>query len=332
MKIALLGLDSFYFTNALSGALRASPEFELTACCDLGATPEETLANAGYRPDELALAAGAPLFHDVRELFAALKVEGVCIATRPSRIPAALRQIPDHVHTYLVKPAAANRRDLQHLSRLLAKRAGVVVSGLTGRLNPVLREARARVATGAIGQLVSVRVSHQHGRLSDWPRESWYFDPDTAPPAVTLGWYCMDLLAWFTGSRPHDLSGRAGRLTDLDSPHPDFIKAVGRMQSGTLFSIDILFSVSWPYPSFEIEAIGQSGALRVTQPTPAGWQFTAGGPLGFSAAPADELRVELEQWGRACRREEAPFIQTQEILANLQDCLLLQETISSEQL
>ena len=330
MKIALLGLDSFFFASALIDALRAAPGCELAACCDLGVPPQDVRDNAGLYPDELARRAGAPLYHSPADLFAAHDIEGVCVATRPSRLPDVLPALAGRgLHAYLVKPAAASERDLEGLAAFLSGSAGVVVSGLTARLDPVLRDARERVAAGAVGKPAAVRVMHQHGRLTSWPRTSWYFEAAEAPPAINLGWYCADLLGWFTGSRLEDLSGRAGRLVDRDSPHPDYIKAVGRLKSGALASLDILFGVAWPYPAFEIEVIGETGAIRVSQPCAAGQWFTARGALGFGQPPADLLQAELRQWVRACGGGEEPFITGEEIVANLRDCFLLERSLAA---
>lgn len=328
MKVALVGMDSFFFALSLLDALKATPGVELTACCDLGVSPEAVKANAGLDPAEIAERAGVPLFHSLGDLCREQEIEGVCVATRPSRVVDILPALVEQkLHAYLVKPAITREADLANVANALARHPGVIVSGLTGRLDPVLQEAKRRIANGDIGQPATMRVMHQHGKLSDWPKSSWYFEEQESPPSFTLGWYCVDLLSWLAGSPVSEMVGIADRLIDRESPHPDFIKSLCRTESGVLASIDILFGVSWPYPSFEVEVIGQRAALRVSRPGSEGWVYTAQGPVGFGGSATDLLQLEIGQWVRSCQGLEAPFITKAEIVANLKACLALQHSI-----
>ena len=329
MKVALVGMDSFFFATALIDALKITPGVELTACCDLGVSPEAIKANAGAYPTEIAERAGVPLFHSLEEMCREQGVEGACVATRPSRVVGILSALAEQkLHCYLVKPAVTHEEDLASFSKALDRYPGVVVSGLTGRLDPVLQEAKRRIADGDIGQPATIRVMHQHGKLSDWPKSSWYFEEHESPPTFTLGWYCVDLLSWLAGSSVSEMIGVADRLIDRESPHPDFIKSLCRTESGVLASIDIVFGVSWPYPSFEVEVIGERAAMRVSRPGYDGWMFTAQGPALFGSSAIDLLQLEIGQWARACQGPEAPFITKGEIAANLKACFALHNSIA----
>ncbi|HEX6972402.1 MAG TPA: Gfo/Idh/MocA family oxidoreductase, partial [Limnochordia bacterium] len=324
LSVALVGLDSFFFARQIWRCLRGLSEARVVAACTLGVEPAQIVANEGVSPEELA-AAGVRCTDRLDALLEGGEVEAACVVTRPSRAPECVAALAAAgIPCYVAKPAA---RDAEGLAQLEAavRTAGarVLSSGLTGRLDPAIAQAKQRIERGEIGTPVALRVMHQHGRLADWPRGTWYDDPAETSPEVFLGWYCTDLLGWLGNSRIETIDGLGARLADTVTPHADTIKAVGRLESGALVSFDVYFGVAWPYPSFEVEVIGTAGAIRVTQTQHDGSVYTKGGLRQFGRSGPDLLRAELAQWIAACRSGRTPFIDGAEVIANLRACFEL---------
>ncbi|MBT5532125.1 Gfo/Idh/MocA family oxidoreductase, partial [Candidatus Poribacteria bacterium] len=108
MRVALVGMDSFYFTQTIAGLLGDLPGAEWVGCCDLG-VPDECVANAGKPSTEIADEHGVPLFSDIDALLASGQPDAAVIATNPSRVPeVAAALAASGLHLYIVKPAALN--------------------------------------------------------------------------------------------------------------------------------------------------------------------------------------------------------------------------------
>ncbi|HET7560372.1 MAG TPA: hypothetical protein VFK80_10470 [Limnochordia bacterium] len=328
LRVALLGLDGFFFSGELLRRLQAMPDVEVVAVSTLGAAADEIAANHG--PSAVSMAAvGLRVYGDLSELLAEQVVDAACLSTRPSRIKHVLPELAARgIPCYVAKPAAAAMGGLAALAS--AVNAGLpLVSGLTGRLEPALAAARARLAGGEAGRLASLRVMHQHGRLSGWPHGSWYFAAAETAPEIFLGWYCLDLIAWLGQSRIVRIWGRGNRLADPESPHADTIKGVCELENGVIASFDVYFGVNWPYPSFELEALGAEGAVRVTQTQSDGQLYGAAGTRAFGRTNADLLSAELDNWVSAQLGRGAPFISGAEVVQNLKACLALRAALAS---
>ena len=155
MRVALVGMDSFFFTQTISGLLSGLAGAEWVGCRDLG-VPDECLVNAGKPPQEIADAHGVPLFSDVDSLLASAKPNAAVIATNPARIPGVVATLANAgLHLYIVKPAALNAAGSASLRTSIGGSEQVIVSGMTYRRHPSVIAARAALASGAIGEPVS---------------------------------------------------------------------------------------------------------------------------------------------------------------------------------
>lgn len=311
LKIAIAGLDSFFFSRMFAKHLAANPSAELVGCATLGVDDESIMKNCGLTPEQYAEEFRIPVFGDIGSVLEETGAEAVVLTTRPSAMPGVLGMLAERdVHIYVAKPVCVSEEGLAQLESLAAG-GRVFSAGPTARFDPVIREAQAKVAGGEIGAVTSIRVMHQHGMLKFWPGECWYYEEKEGGIESFLAWYCLDLLRWFTGLEVdgESLQGVAANLTDRGSPHADVLKAVCSLGGGkSLGSFDVLFNVSWPYPMFELEIIGTKGALRIQQDAYEGKLFTAdGGTAAFGRRLYDSLPDELDDWVTAClgRKEAA---------------------------
>ena len=295
MRVALVGMDSFFFTQTIAGMLPDLPGAEWVGCCDLG-VPDECLLNAGKRSRGIADEHGVPLFSEIDALLDATRPEAAVIATNPRRIPdVAAALVARGLHLYIVKPAALNATGAAALRESVVDRDQVIASGMTYRRHPSVMAAREALAGGAIGDLSSIRAMHQHGRLSIWEPKSWYFTEPELHPALYLGWYVADLFRWFVGEPAGSTSALGSRLADPTSPHEDTVRTICRSASGVVGSLDVYFGVSWPYADLEFELLGTTGAIRFNS-RDGGGIVTSEGVEPIEPASANMMQAELEAW------------------------------------
>ncbi len=332
-RVALVGLDSFYFAQTLAPRLWAMPEATLAGCCTLGVPDEEIAANCGEHPEAFASRHGLALHRDLDALLAAERPEAAVVATRPSRAGAVAATLAARgVHVYLVKPGVLDPAEADAVREAARRGGACIAAGLTARLHPSVAAAVRRVHGGEIGRPVALRIAHQHGHLSAWAPGCWYREAAEGGPACFLGWYVVDLAQWLTGSPLQALQGAAGRLVDLDSPFPDFYKAVGRLASGALVSLEVHFGVRYPWPSFEVEVMGETGAVTASDP---GWtgRVSAGGAMHPLALPGPDLETaELRDWLAACADpgQRRPFFGADDLVATVRGCRLFRQATGDQ--
>ncbi len=295
MRVALVGMDSFYFTQTISGLLHGLEGAEWVGCCDLG-VPDECLDNVGAAAGDIADGHSVPLFSDLDSLLEGARPEAAVIATNPARIPDVVAALAAAgLHLYIVKPAALNAAGSAALRASIGDSSQVIVSGMTYRRHPSVIAAREALASGAIGELSSFRAMHQHGRLSIWEPKSWYFTEPEMNPALYLGWYVADMFRWFVGEAATDVAALGSRLADPTSPHEDTVRSLCRAPSGVVGSLDVYFGVSWPYADLEVELLGTEGAIRFNA-RDGGEIVTSEGSERIEPASLNMMQVELEAW------------------------------------
>lgn len=326
-RVALVGLDSFYFAQTLAARLRGMPEVVPAGCCTVGVPEPEIAANCGEPPEAFASRHRLTLHRDLDALVAAERPDAAVVTTRPSRAGSIAATLAARgVHVYLVKPGVLNVADAEAL-RDAARRGGVcVAAGLTARLHPSVAAAAHQVLGGEIGRPVALRVAHQHGHLSAWAPGCWYREPREGGPAMFLGWYVVDLAQWLTGSPLQEVRGVAARLVDLDSPFPDFYKAVGRLASGALVALEVHFGVRYPWSSFEVEVVGETGAVTASDHAWTGRVSVAGSMRPLTSPGPDLETAELRDWLAACAQPgRQPFFGADDLVATVRGCRMFAE-------
>jgi predicted dehydrogenase len=331
-RVALVGLDGFYFAQTVAARLRAMPEVALAGCCALGVPDDEVAANCGEAPTAFAARHGLALHGELDALLAAERPQAAVVVTRPSRAGRVAALLAERgIHVFLAKPGVVAPDAAQEVRRAAQRGGACVAAGLTARLQPPFAAAARRIRDGEIGRPVALRIAHQHGHLGGWPAGCWYRDPAEGGPALFLGWYVVDLAQWLGGSALAEARGLAARLVDLGSPFPDFYKAVGRLASGALVALEIHFGVRYAWPSFEVEVIGETGAIAATDQAWAGRVSAGGAVQALVPAGPDLETAELRDWLAACADPAArrPFFGADDLVATARGCGVLSDAVQA---
>jgi predicted dehydrogenase len=169
---------------ALAGVATSSPERSREAAARLGAE------RAYATPEELATADDIDVLH-------------ICT---PNHVHAELATLAlEHgKHVICEKPLAVDSAQAERLIDAAAGAARVATVPFVYRFHPVVREARARIAAGALGP---VRLIHG-GYLQDWlstaEDDNWRVDSQLGGPSrafADIGSHWCDLVEFITGER-----------------------------------------------------------------------------------------------------------------------------------
>ncbi|WP_425837752.1 Gfo/Idh/MocA family protein [Microbacterium sp. PA5] len=121
------------------------------------------------------------------------------------------------VHVVCEKPLATSVDDARALVALAQERGLVGAVPFVYRYHPMIREARARVAQGEIGAVLTVDAAY----LQDWmllpSDDDWRADGDAGGPSrafADIGSHLFDLIEFVSGQRVTRVSARTRRVYD----------------------------------------------------------------------------------------------------------------------
>ena len=307
MRIGIIGLASRYWPGAFAERLLGVPDVTLAGAAYCGRDDAFIAASLGSSKEAFAERYHLPLYADPRALLEEQRPDAVVIceesATQYRYVElAAAAGLP----CFIAKPMATT---LAAADRMVAavERTGVVAStGTTQRFDGALRQVSERLRGGDIGDIISIRVMHQHGNIDAFGPDDWYRKPENGGPELSLFWSVIDCLRWLTGKEIGSVFAQYDNFQWPQSPFFDTAKAMVRFADGALGSIDAYFSMRWRYPSWEVEIVGSKGAIKTTQSAFEGAQFGPDGISSFYRQQNDHLGAELRHWLGACQGKWPP--------------------------
>lgn len=309
MRIGIIGLASRYWPEAFAERLRSISEVELVGASYCERDDAFIAASLGGTKEAFAERYGLPLYAKAGELLAAQRPDAVVICEETSHQHRYVTLAAEAgVPCFIAKPMAAT---LAAADRMVAaaRVAGIVAStGSTQRFDGALRQVWERLRRQEIGDIVSIRVMHQHGNLDAFGPDDWYRQPENGGPELSLFWYVVDCLRWLTGKEVAGVYAQYDNFLWPQSPFFDNAKAMLRFTDGTLGSIDAYFSMRWPYPSWEVEIVGSKGAIKTTQSASEGVVYSPAGIGSFYRSQNDHLAAELRHWLGACQGKWPPEV------------------------
>ena len=235
------------------------------------------------------------------------------------------------VDIFVTKPPAVTHDQMQRIVDAGQINGVSITIPEHTRYNAVFANIRARVRAGAIGEIISARVLHQHGHLTPEvvSNEHWYALPEHGGPEVSLGWYCAGLLRWFVDSEPVRVFAEYDNYKTPHLPHMDNGKGTVRFANGVIGSMDILFSNTAPYPATVLELIGKTGniTVRINEETLTEFRIysDSGVETGSSQEP-DSIPGEMQAWVDSLVNKTPAEMQPEEAKGILELCLAWAES------
>ncbi len=330
MRLGVAGLASVYYPIAFAQAARTIEGVQLVAAATAGRPESAVRAALSMGPTEYAGNYGLALYEDPVEMVRKEGLDGVFVCAEFSRMYELVEALaPLGVHVYIAKAMANTVERAERIVAACTKAGIVAASGPTMRFDAGLRAAHKRLANGAIGEILCVRVMHQHGSLIGWPEGDWYLQPEQGGPVLSLGWYVYDAIRWLSGSEVTRVFAEYDTYATPGSPFMDNGKAVCRLQSRAIASADLYFSTRWAFPTWEIEVIGTTGAIKTMQTGYEAMQFGPTGVEAFQQTRNDMVLAEVQDWVDACRTGARPEVPVADAARTLAVCLAARDSAAS---
>jgi UDP-N-acetylglucosamine 3-dehydrogenase len=320
VRCAVIGLG--WFGEKHCEALAGLPDVELFALC----------TRRGDRLRELAGRFGVRhTYTDFHELLANPAIDAVSVVTMWDQHAApTLAALEAGKHVFLEKPMASTLADCDAIVSAARSARGYLMVGHICRFNPRYAAAKAAIAEGTVGKVVSL---YARRNIPGWVTTDIL---DKIGPIIGDGVHDTDLMLWYTGAKI--VSAYAQTVDLRGKKHPDLGWTMYRFDSG---AVGVLENV-WCLPdktAFQIderlEVIGTEGSVHVQETHPNfsvcgkdGWQSpdTTYWPL-LHGARAGALRDELAYFVGCIRAGRPPeVIRPEESRAAVAACLAAEES------
>jgi predicted dehydrogenase len=269
LRVGLIGANANagWAARAHLPALTNHPDVTLAAVCT---TRMESAEEArGRFGAELA-------FDDWHAMLERNDVAAVCISLRvPNHLEPTLAALAAGKHVYTEWPLGRGTTEAEAMAAA-AKRAGThTMVGLQSRRSAELSYIREVIATGGIGELVSVSMTQFVSGLTERPSSrTWMGDPLTGANTLTISFgHALDGvlttvggLAWVEAHISTEakewLETDTGKMVTTTAP--DNVSMVGRLLTGPLLTCHVE-SMPWHGSGHRIEIYGREGAIVLEQ-------------------------------------------------------------------
>lgn len=269
MRIGIVGagLRGSMFTNALQQV----PGIEIVGAAE----PSERVASTWAEEFALPTYASAEKLYDAENLDAAIIATPDFAHEQPA-VAAAERGI----HLLIEKPLATTVEAAQAIADASRKSGSLVVAAFENRWNPAFLEAKAAVANGQIGDVIS---------------QSAFLSSTTRVPTQMLSWASKTSPTWFFMSHTIDLAmlfankpvvsvyakGFKRVLVKMGVDTLDSVQAILTFEDGTTAILDSTWALPDNLPSpfpFRFEVRGTSGSIYIDQTNQS---VQISGPAGY---------------------------------------------------
>ncbi len=256
------------------------PAVQALAGLELAAVATSSQATADASARAFGVAAG---YGDAMDLARAPGIDLVTVAVRvPAHRDLVLGALAAGKHVLCEWPLGRDTAEAEGMAAA-ARTAGVHAAiGLQLRGNPVVQRARALITSGAVGRLLSVTVrSATAGFGPDVPTSMLYGEvPEnganlitiqgahTLDLAITVAGALADLNALATTQYPEVRVGDGGGRARTTFDH---LLVLGRLANGAALSVEVAGGRP-PQTPFHLEAVGETGVLRLEGGAARGFQ------------------------------------------------------------
>jgi len=302
LRVGLVGCG--HQGRALATAASRTPALSVVACAD----PD---LEAAKRTTELA--EGATTHPSVESLLDEATVEAVVVATpHPVLCPVALAALRAGKHVLAEKPIALNAAEAAEIETAAESEGVRFMAGYCLRFS-VARYVQDLLAEGVAGELVAITGTIGSRRFE----RGWAAAKDCGGgPLLFLGSHLVDMVLWFAGEKPVEVSGKMSYIASGLEETSTFQVA---FPSGLV--AQCLVTQAMPRFFYYIDIYGRAGRVTLrgsdfthfevevesqrsqNYPKP-----TAIRPPSESDSISTMLVPELEEFARAVQEERRPAI------------------------
>ncbi len=323
LTCGLIGLSQGWYADLFATELLAMKDVELVGVCDLGKSRAYVEECIGMGAEEFASKFEASLYHDSADLLGQ-NLDFVVVASEiGEHCENSCQALESGAHVFACKPFSFISEEVRRAIQVAQTNNRSVMPAVPSRFEDGLIEAVHRLQAGDIGRPLTARVFVNHVAMTS---PEWQRDPaKSGGPLGEFGTYGFDIVRWALGGEPEEVFAYGENFVHQGVIEGwDNVKALVRFDNGSLGSVHVCTSISWEYPFFDLEVVGEKGCVRtdyhnypvVTQ----GSSFSQLAPIRY--APMNQR--EIAHFVKAVRREEA-------LRVTLQDAYVVARTIEAVQ-
>lgn len=189
VRVGIIGVEGHY--SEITAAARIWPAIRVTAIAE----HDPSLRQEAARHKMLA---GATIYDDHRTLLEREKLDVVAVCGQNDVRAAIVRAcVARRIPVVAEKPLALSLADLEAVKRDVIRHDVPLTMLLSMRFSPPFQEMKRRVASGEIGEVVSIQgeKSYQLGQRPDWMKNHRSYG-GTIP---FIGIHLVDLMRWVSG-------------------------------------------------------------------------------------------------------------------------------------
>ncbi|WP_395403399.1 Gfo/Idh/MocA family protein [Arthrobacter sp. UC242_113] len=231
-------------------------------------------ASAARARDRLGIAQAYASVQDLIE-DDAIDVIHVCTpnATHLELADAALKA---GKHVVCEKPLATNVKDATHLVELAASAGMVATVPFVYRFHPMVREARARIASGQTGRISTIQGSYLQDWLLSRDDDNWRVDAGLGGPSrafADIGSHLCDLIEFVTNDRITRIGAVSrtlfsGRANHEEIQTEDLVAAVFATDTGAVGNLLVSQVAPGRKNRLMIEISGTESTVQFDQEAP----------------------------------------------------------------
>jgi predicted dehydrogenase len=179
-------------------------------------------------------------------------------------------------HIVCEKPLATNVQDAAHLVEVAATAGTVATVPFVYRFHPMVREARARIASGRTGRISTIQGSYLQDWLLSRDDDNWRVDAGLGGPSrafADIGSHLCDLIEFVTNDRITRIGAVSrtlftGRANHEDVQTEDLVAAVFATDTGAVGNLLVSQVAPGRKNRLMIEISGTESTVQFDQEAP----------------------------------------------------------------
>ena len=323
LTCGLIGLSQGWYADLFATELLAMNDVELVGVCDLGKSRAYVEECIDMDAEAFAAKFEATLYHDAADLLGQ-DLDFVVVASEiGEHCENSCQAMEAGAHVFACKPFSFIGDEVLRAIQVVQSNGRMVMPAVPSRFEDGLIEAVRRVRAGDIGRPLTARVFVNHVAMTS---PAWQRDPaKSGGPLGEFGTYGFDIVRWALGGEPEEVFAYGENFVHQGVIEGwDNVKALVRFENGSLGSVHVCTSISWEYPFFDLEVVGEKGCVRTDYHNypvmTLGSSFSQLAPIRYS--PMNQR--EIAHFVKAVRREE-------ELRVTLEDAYVVARTIEAVQ-
>lgn len=253
LKVGVIGLG---LGRRFLDALAANPFVGSILVCDPDADRR--------RQASAAIDAVEAGFEELEDLLTAGGPDAVCVVT-PDHLhrPHTTACLEAGCHVLQTKPLATNLEDARAIVRAADASDRVVMVAHERRFRPNYRLLRDRIASGVLGEVVTLRVDAIQDKRGQFANSPWYASAEAGRTAlVGSGIHEVDLTRFMVGKPIEQVTAFSNRLGPLEFPKDKTTAALFAFDGGAVGQVTVTYEAhpaKGPRPEDHFRLIGTKG-------------------------------------------------------------------------